>query len=255
MRDNDLQFTEPGRPSEPTVGSSDRRVFLRSATAATGLIVGGAALVKADTQILRKPSRKPAAGVTESKTKHPVTPTLPNLYPNWNARQFAQIQSDENAHVKILLQALGANARPAPTFTNLEQPDVFTFAKVSYLLENTGVAAYLAAAPVINSKAYLAAAGSILGIEARHSGYLGVLLNGVMDDFSPVDLPGTIPIVLTNAAPFLQAGSSLNGGPPLSFDATPSDANDISILNFALALEFLESDFYNINVPKFFPGF
>ena len=30
--------------------------------------------------------------------------------------------------------------------------------------------------------------------------------------------------------------------------------NDIAILNFALALELLELDFYNINVPKFFPN-
>jgi hypothetical protein len=36
--------------------------------------------------------------------------------------------------------------------------------------------------------------------------------------------------------------ASLNGGPPLTYDRTPSDQNDIAILNFALALEYLESD-------------
>jgi len=170
---------------------------------------------------------------------------------------FNDIRRHENAHVPALVALLGVNARPKPTFQNLAQRNVVAFVATSQALENTGVGAYLGAAPAINNPAYLAAAGSIALIEARHASYLNNLRNvrittnlfGTEQNF---ETPFTIAQVVAAAGPFIR---NLNGGPPLTFDPDPanrSPANDIAILNFALALEYLEADFYNINVPRFF---
>ncbi len=178
---------------------------------------------------------------------------LPSLYPNENVLEFQAIQAHENAHVKFLVGALGAAARPMPSFVNLTQPNLLTFAQTSRALENTGVGAYLGAAPYIYTSAYLGAAGSILTIEARHSGYVNVLLDLIMTvnaagNQVSFDVPLTPDQVVAAAGPFI---TSLNGGPPLTYSTTPSYENDIAILNFALALEYLEAAFYNTNVPIF----
>jgi hypothetical protein len=178
---------------------------------------------------------------------------LPSLYRNENVREFQAIMDHENAHVQFLIGALGAAARPKPTFVNLVQPNLLAFAETSQALENTGVGAYLGAAPIIASSQYLAAAGSILTIEARHAGYLNVLLNDIMTQNvfgadQNFDMPLTQAQVVKLAGPFI---TNLNGGPPLEFSTVPSYENDIAILNFALALEYLEAEFYNLNVPKF----
>jgi hypothetical protein len=178
---------------------------------------------------------------------------LPSLYAGENATEFEAIQAHENAHVTFLVNALGAAARPKPSFVNLTQPNLVTFATTAKALENTGVGAYLGAAPIIFNKDYLAAAGSILTIESRHAGYLNVLLNLVLTDnvygtSQNFETPLTQEQVVELAGSFI---TSLNGGPPLSFSTTPSAENDVAILNFALALEYLEATFYNTNVPIF----
>jgi len=170
------------------------------------------------------------------------------------AKQFRGIQKHENDHVAFLVNALGDNARPKPTFRNLRERSRAAFFAQSQAFENTGVGAYLGAAPVLFSRAYLAAAGSIALIEGRHAGYLNDLLGeltttNVFGQKQNFERALTISEVTQQAQPFI---ADLNGGPPLTFSPTPSAENDIAVLNFALALEYLEAEFYNTNVPRFF---
>jgi hypothetical protein len=169
---------------------------------------------------------------------------------------FHSIEDHENAHVAALESALGKDARALPKFHNLTMPDMATFVATAQALENTGVGAYLAALPYINATEYVAAAGSIALIEARHAGFLNALeedpLTGHASDLTDnenFESTLTIDEVITAASPFIR---SLNGGPAPTFTTSKSDANDVDILNFALLLEYLEADFYNINVRRFF---
>ena len=219
-------------------GTPDRRSFVRGGIAAAAVATGAAMI----------PGRATAANAD----------TLPNLYPNWNALLFQAIQDDEIKHVdgiKAIITQLGGTPRPSPTFKNLLQPTLVAFGTVSKALENTGVGAYLGAAPIILQPSILAAAGSIATIEARHAGYLNVLFNldtttNVFGQAQEFERALTIQEVVDSASPFI---AGLNGGPALTFSTTKSRVNDIAILNFALALEYLERDFYNLNVPKYYP--
>lgn len=162
-----------------------------------------------------------------------------------NKVAFTEIQQDEAQHVTFLQSALKSAARPKPTFKGLEQPDVMSFANVSMALENVGVGAYLFGASAISDKTILAAAASILTIEARHAGFLDVLLGKPISANGAFDKPLTQDAIVQAASPFI---ASLNGGP----DPSKPLKTDMDILNFALLLEFLEADFYSTNVPKFF---
>lgn len=162
---------------------------------------------------------------------------------------LTSIREHENDHVSFLRSALGQAARPKPTFQNLEPQSYGAFLRLSQVFENTGVSAYLGAAPAIFDRDTLAAAGTIATVEARHAGVLNV---GLKDPITPGDASFDTPLTASQVAaavgPFV---ASLNGGPALSYSTTPSESNDVAILNFALALEYLEAEFYNLNAARY----
>lgn len=231
-----LAPSEASAIQTPTRNFSRRSLLQRSAI--TAAAVGPVALLAACGA-----SSKPAAKATTAVSGMTLA-SLKAVGDNKSA--FQEIQSDENAHVTFLTGALKSAARPKPTFQNLAQADINSFATVSKALENVGVGAYLMAAPAISNKDYLAAAGSILTIEARHAGFLDVLLGAPISANGAFDKPMTQADIVAAASPFI---ASLNGGP----DPSKALANDADILNFALLLEYLEAEFYNTNVSKFFP--
>ncbi|WP_354701090.1 hypothetical protein DSM112329_01396 [Paraconexibacter sp. AEG42_29] len=84
------------------------------------------------------------------------------------AKQFAD---EEQEHVNALRKAvksLGGTVAAKPEF-DFGVTDEASFLKLAQTLEDTGVYAYNGAGPALKNKDLLAAAGSIVQIEARHA--------------------------------------------------------------------------------------
>lgn len=81
------------------------------------------------------------------------------------------IAKDEAEHVKALtatVRKLGGKPAAEPRFA-FDYEDTAGFLALAQTFEDTGVSAYNGAAPSIRSKDVLAAAGSIVQVEARHA--------------------------------------------------------------------------------------
>jgi hypothetical protein len=107
--------------------------------------------------------------------------------------------TDENAHVAFLKKALGSKAVAAPKVEFGSATSKGSWIATSYALENTGVHAYSGQVLNISNPAYVAAAASILTIEARHASVAGLLLKPTpksMTPDGPFDTPYTAAEVL-----------------------------------------------------------
>ena len=122
------------------------------------------------------------------------------------AREYARTFGEEEAeHVTALtaaIKTLGAKPVAKPTFS-FPVTDERSFLKLASVLENTGVGAYNGAAPSLQSKQVLAAAGGIVQIEARHAAAIDLLLGESPTPSGGFDTPLSKAVVLERAGPLI----------------------------------------------------
>ena len=116
------------------------------------------------------------------------------------------IQGDEAQHVDALtatVRKLGGTPARKPAFS-FPDSDQKSFLKLAQTLEDTGVSAYNGAAPAIQSKEVLGAAGSIVQVEGRHAAAIR-LLNRAQPSPDAFDKTKTTDEVMTAVKPFIRA--------------------------------------------------
>jgi hypothetical protein len=176
-----------------------------------------------------------------------------------NAELINEVLNDENQHVPIIQNLLNDPDNPLPTpirrppnfnMQRLVQPNLQAFLETASVFENTGSGLYHGALlNVTQTQEYFPTAAGLAAVEARHASWLNSLLNqSLVEDFAPVEAPIDQSITLTRLAEFVTDPRSTFP----SFDPTVStDANNFFVLDFILFLEYIESTFYRVNVPRF----
>jgi hypothetical protein len=123
------------------------------------------------------------------------------------------IRDHEIAHRDFLKKALGKNAIPSleVDFSAIDFASRKSVLGTADVFENLGVGAYNGAGKLIQNVDYLAAAGSIVSVEARHAATIALLLRGFGAEAAGgknVDLKGLDKaleprVVLKAAGPFI----------------------------------------------------
>jgi hypothetical protein len=188
--------------SEQAAGDT-RLSFLRKGAVAGGAVIGGgailSALVPGSALAAGRPPSALGSGDIGILNYALTLEYLESSFYNEATRQgkitdpklkqfLRTVTKDENAHVKFLKSALGSHAVKKPKFDFQGIPgDQTKFAATAYVLENTGVHAYLGQAANIQAAKVLLAAASIVTVEARHSGAIGLYLGKAIAPNGPFD--------------------------------------------------------------------
>lgn len=123
------------------------------------------------------------------------------------------IRDHEVAHRAFFAKALGRNRIPnlTPNFSAVNFASRQSVLSTASTFEDLGVSAYNGGGQAIRNPAYLAAAGSIVSVEARHAAILRDLINPLSSsfagfdvvDFSGLDVARAPSQVLAAASPFI----------------------------------------------------
>ncbi|HEV2813052.1 MAG TPA: ferritin-like domain-containing protein [Solirubrobacteraceae bacterium] len=212
------------RDAEAAVATDTRAAFFRKA-AVTGGAIGGAAFFTGMLPALAdaKPSKKQDVAILKyALTLEYLEAEFYELAVRDGGLSGSSldaarlIAAHEATHVNALkqtLRSLSAKVPAKPTFDFAGTYVGDKFLPTALVLENVGVSAYLGQAGRLKSGALLAAAGSILTVEARHAGAIAVLVNqnafGDKTDSSitpagAFDKPATIKQTLAKAGGFIK---------------------------------------------------
>ncbi|GAA5977429.1 hypothetical protein JCM11641_000959 [Rhodosporidiobolus odoratus] len=165
-------------------------------------------------------------------------------YPASVRERFVQLAKEESNHVNFLVGALGDAAVSDCSYVfGLSSPKAVV--ATARLLENVGVAAYLGAAGDITEPAYLAAAASILTVEARHASYLNSI-SGQSGFPTSYDSGLNYAQVYSLAAPLILPNTCGAGALPPSIQAFPAltFVTKIPRAGHKSALQFAEKEGY-----------
>ena len=126
----------------------------------------------------------------------------------------SDIKGHEIAHREFFKKALGRNRIPdlEPNFTAIDFNSRASVLKIASAFEDLGVSAYNGGGAAISSPKYLAAAGPIVSVEARHAAILRDLLSPLTEAFagsdvvdaSGLDVANPPSKVLAAAGPFIK---------------------------------------------------
>lgn len=119
------------------------------------------------------------------------------------AKEFGGQEAEHVAALTATVKQLGGTPAPKPMFA-FPMKDQKSFLKLAQVLEDTGVSAYNGAGPALKSKDILAAAGSIVQIEARHAAGIRVI-NHAQPAPDPFDKPLPMAAVLKAVTPFIKS--------------------------------------------------
>jgi hypothetical protein len=120
------------------------------------------------------------------------------------AKLFGEEEQDHVNALSTVIKQLRAKPVSKPTFV-FPVSSQSSFLALASVLENTGVGAYNGAAPSLQSKQVLAAAGSIVQIEARHAAAIDLLIGKSPTPTGGFDVPLTKAEVLAKAGPLIKS--------------------------------------------------